>query len=110
MATLRVNNGRSVTVTIVSLAVGKNTSTRLGVPVLKCNAHRLDSATMWALGISGSKKTCEDPPMEKLIKKLAALVEVFNHSTVNNDELKDIQKLQEGFHKVYEVTRRNDTR
>jgi len=84
--------------------------TRLGVPVLKCNAHRLNSATMWALGISGSKKTCENPPMEKLMKKLAALVGVFSHSAVNNDELKDIQKLQEGFHNVYALIRRNDTR
>lgn len=40
--------------------------------------------------------------------KLAALVGVFSHPTVDNDELKDMQKLQE-VHKTYELTRR-DTR
>ena len=37
--------------------------------------------------------------MEKLMKKLAALVGVFSHSAVNNDEFKDIQteSLEEGF-------------
>ena len=46
----------------------------LGVEVLKCNAHRLNSTTMWALGVNGSVPTCENPDMEKLIKRLAALV------------------------------------
>ena len=48
--------------------------------------------------------------MEKLMKRLAALVGVFSHSAVNNDELKAIQKLQEESHKIYELIRRNDTR
>ena len=84
----------------------------LEVEVIKCNAHRLNSATMWALGICGSVKKCENPGMEKLMKKLAALVGVFSHSAVNNDEFKDIQteSLEEGFDNVLELIRRNDTR
>ena len=80
------------------------------VDVLKCNAHRLNSVTMWVLGVNGSVNTCENPVMEKLMKRLAALVGVFSHSAVNNDEVKAIQKLQEEFHKIYELIRRNDTR
>ena len=84
----------------------------LEVEVIKCNAHRLNSATMWALGICGSIKKCENPEMEKLMKKLAALVGVFSHSAVNNDDFKDIQteSLEEGFDNVLELIRRNDTR
>ena len=85
----------------------------LEVEVIECNAHRLNSATMWALGICGSvKKKWENPKMEKLMKKLAALVGVFSHSAVNNDEFKDIQteSLEEGFDNVLELIRRNDTR
>ena len=43
--------------------------------------------------------------MEKLIKKLAALVGVFSHSAVNNDEFKDIQteSLKEGFDNVLDL-------
>jgi len=87
-----------------------NACKSLDVDVLKCNAHRLNSVTMWALGVNGSVNTCENPAMEKLMKRLAALVGVFSHSAVNNDELKAIQKLQEEFHKIYELIRRNDTR
>ena len=87
-----------------------NACQSLDVDVLKCNAHRLNSVTMWAWGVNGSVNTCENPAMEKLMKRLAALVVVFSHSAVNNDELKAIQKLQEEFHKIYELIRRNDTR
>ena len=74
----------------------------LEVEVIKCNAHRLNSATIWALGICGSVKKCENPEMEKLMKKLAALAGMFSHSAVNNDEFKDIQteSLEEGFDNV----------
>ena len=84
----------------------------LEVEVIKCNAHRLNSATMWALGICGSVKKCGNPEMEKLMKKLAALVGVFSHSAVNNDEFKAIQteSLEEVFDNVLELIRRNDTR
>lgn len=87
-----------------------NACNNLGVEVLKCNAHRLNSVTMWALGINGSVKTCENPSMGKLMKRLAAVVGVFSHSAVNNDELKDIQRLQAEFQIIYELMRRNDTR
>ena len=84
----------------------------LEVEVIKCNAHRLNSAAMWALGICGSVKKCGNPEMEKLMKKLAALVGVFSHSAVNNDEFKAIQteSLEEVFDNVLELIRRNDTR
>ena len=43
--------------------------------------------------------------------KLAACVGVWSHSAVNNDKLKDIQRqLEEDFHVIYELLRRNDTR
>jgi len=87
-----------------------NACRHLGVEVLKCNALRLNSVTMWALGMNGSLKTGENTAMEKLMKRLAAIVGVFSHSAVNNDELKDIQRLQEEFHIIYELIRRNDTR
>lgn len=87
-----------------------NACRNLDVEVLKCNAHRLNSVTMWALGINGSIRTGENPAMEKLMKRLAAVVGVFSHSAVNNDELKDIQRLQEEFQIIYELIRRNDTR
>ena len=49
--------------------------------------------------------------MGALMKKLAACVGVWSHSTVNNDKLKDIQmQLEEDFHEIYELLRRNDTR
>ncbi|CAB1118168.1 unnamed protein product [Ectocarpus sp. CCAP 1310/34] len=48
--------------------------------------------------------------MGTLMKKLAAMVGVFNHSAVNNDELKELQRLEEGFSRIYELLRRNDTR
>lgn len=87
-----------------------NACRNLDVEVLKCNAHRLNSVTMWALGINGSIRTGENPAMENLMKRLAAIVGVFSHSAVNNDELKDIQRLQEEFQTIYELIRRNDTR
>ena len=49
--------------------------------------------------------------MGALMKKLATCVRVWSHSTVNNDKLKDIQRqLEEDFHEIYELRRRNDTR
>ena len=87
-----------------------NACMMLGVAVIKCNAHRLNSVTMWALGERESVKMCENSGMEKLMKRLAAVVGVFSHSAVNNDELKEIQKLQDGFSKIYDLIRRNDAR
>ena len=49
--------------------------------------------------------------MGALMKKLAACVGVWIHSAVNNDKLKDMQRwLEEDFHEIYELLRRNDTR
>ena len=44
------------------------------------------------------------------MKKLTACVGVFSHSAVNNDILKELQKLEEDLHRMYELIRRNDTR
>ena len=60
----------------------------LGVPVIKCNCRRVNSAVLWALGIAGKGRKNKD--MGELMKKLAALVGVFNHSAVNNDKLKEL--------------------
>ena len=44
-------------------------------------------------------------------EELAACVGVWSHSAVDNDKLKDIQRqLEENFHEIYELLRRNDTR
>ena len=82
----------------------------LGVEVVMCFAHRLNTVVTWMLGISGSGSTCRNPEMEKLMKTLAVCVGKFSHSVVNNSELKNVQELQKTFFKVYELIRRNDTR
>ena len=82
----------------------------LNVPVVVCNAHRLNTVVCWMLGIAGSDKTCKNPVLEKNMKKLAACVGKFSHSAVNNSDLKTIQELSPVFSKVYELIRRNDTR
>ena len=83
----------------------------LGVEVIKCNCHRVNSAVLWRLGIAGSATTCKNKPMGALMRKLAACVDVWSHSAVNNDKLKDTQRqLEEDFHEIYELLRRNDTR
>lgn len=87
-----------------------NACEALGVQVIRCNAHRLNTGTLWALGIAGSANNIKNKEMGDLMKKLAACVGVFSHSAVNNDELKEIQKLQEDLRRVYELIRRNDTR
>ena len=82
-----------------------NACAALGVEVIKCNCHRVNSAN------AGSATTCKNIPMCVLMKKLAACVGVWSHSAVNNDKLKDIQRqLEEDFHEIYELLRRNDTR
>ncbi|CAN0293947.1 unnamed protein product [Ectocarpus sp. 4 AP-2014] len=87
-----------------------NACTALGVPVVKCNCHRINSAVVWALGIAGPAATCKNALMGELMKKLAALVGVFSHSAVNNDMLKELQRLEADLHRIYELMRRNDTR
>ena len=80
-----------------------------GVEV-KCNCHRVNSAVLWSLGISGSATRCKNKAMGKLMKKLAACVGVFGHSAINNDTLKELQKLEGDLNRIYELLRRNDTR
>ena len=62
----------------------------LGVEVIKCNCHRVNSAVLWSLGISGAAAPCKNKAMGELMKKLAACVGVVSHSAVNNDMLKEL--------------------
>ena len=88
-----------------------NVCVALSVEVIKCKCHRVNSAVLWSLGIAGSATTCKNKPMGALMKNLAACVGVWSHSAVNNNKLKDIQRqLEEDFHEIYELLRRNDTR
>ena len=82
----------------------------LNIPVGVCNAHRLNTVVCRMLGISWSDKTCKNPVLEKIMKKLAACVGKFSHSAVNKSDLKTIQELSPVFSKVYELIRDNDTR
>ena len=82
-----------------------NACEALGVEVIECNCHRVNSATLWSLGISGSAATCNNKAMGDLIKKLAACVGVSSHSAVNSDKLEDIQRLVEGQQRVYDLIR-----
>ena len=52
---------------------------------------------------------CKNKAMSEL-KKLAPCVGVFRYSAVNNDMLKELQKLEEDLHLIYELIRRNDTK
>ena len=55
----------------------------LGVIVVLCCAHRLNTVVVWMLGIGGTVNTCRNKPMEVLMRKLAACVGKFSHSAVN---------------------------
>ena len=82
----------------------------LGVIVVLCCAHRLNTVVVWMLGIGGTVNTCRNKPMGVLMRKLAACVGKFSHSAVNNSELQALQELVPQFSKIYELIRRNDTR
>ena len=82
----------------------------MGVDVIKCNCHRVNSAVLWSLGISGAAARCKNKAMGELMKKLTARVGFISHSAVNNDILKELQKLEEDLHRIYELIKRNDTR
>ena len=56
----------------------------LNIPVVVCNAHRLNTGVCWMLGIAGSDKTCKNPVLEKIMKKLAACMRKFSHSAANS--------------------------
>ena len=81
----------------------------LGVKVIKCSCPRVNSAVLWSLGIPGAAARCKNKTIGELVK-LAACVGVFSHSAVNNDMLKEFQKLEEDLHRIYELIKRNDTK
>ena len=87
-----------------------NACAALGVEVIKCNCHRISSAVLWSLGIAGSATNCTNKPMGALMKTLAACFGIWSHSAVNNNKLKEQSQLEEDFHEIYELLRRNDTR
>ena len=72
----------------------ENAIEALNVPVLVCNAHRLNTVVCWLLGIAGTDKTYKNPVSAKNMKRLAACVGKFSNSAVKN--------------KVYELIRCND--
>lgn len=82
----------------------------LEVPVVLCNAHRLNTVVVWMLGIGGGPNTCKNVAMGALMRKLASCVGQFSHSCSNNTELRVFQELNAEFSRVYELIRRNDTR
>ena len=82
----------------------------MGVEVIKCNCHRVNSAVLWSLGISGAAARCKNKAIGDLMKKLAARVGFISHSAVNNDMLKELQKLEGDLHRIYKLMKRNDTR
>ncbi|CAN0543987.1 unnamed protein product, partial [Laminaria digitata] len=68
-----------------------NACKALGLDTVKCRGHRVNTATMWALGLAGATSKCKNPDSKKLVGKGAALVGVFSHSAVNNDALRKVQ-------------------
>lgn len=88
----------------------------MGVPVLICTGHRLNSGINWGIGISGSFKkatqegTCKNPVLRNLVAVMTALAGVFSHSPCNNDAFKNLQTELDQLSNALEVLRRNDTR
>ena len=60
------------------------------------------------MGISGSVARCKNKAMGELMKMLAPFVGVFSYLAVNNDMLKELQKLEEDLHRIYELIRGNN--
>ena len=87
-----------------------NACEALSVGIIKSNCHCANSAVLGSLDISGAAARCKNKSIGELVKKLAACVGVFSHSAVNNDILKELQKLEKDLHRIYEPIRRNDTR
>ena len=79
----------------------------LGVEVVMCFAHRLNTVVTWMLGTSESGSTCRDGETDE---KTSAVRQQIHPLCDNNSELKNVQELQKTFSKVYELIRRNDTR
>ena len=53
-----------------------NACAALGVEVIKCSCHRVNSAVLWSLGIAGSATRCKNKPIGAVMKKLVACVGV----------------------------------
>jgi len=53
-----------------------NACKALGLDTVKCRGHRVNTATMWALGLAGAASKCKNPDSKKLVGKGAALVGV----------------------------------
>ena len=53
-----------------------NACAALGVEVIKCNCHRVNSAVLWSLGIAGFATRCKNKPIGAVMKKLVACVGV----------------------------------
>ena len=87
----------------------------MGVPVLICSGHRLNSAVSRATGITGSfnkdgSGTCKNRPCKELVTKATAMVGRMTHSVCNNDAFKKVQQEVSELTSILELTRRNDTR
>lgn len=91
-----------------------NAMALLGIIVIICSGHRLNSVVGWGLGINGSYKdghgTCKNPALRALMAKMTACAGVFSHSPCYNDALKDIQREFNELSRMLEIVRRNDTR
>lgn len=72
----------------------------LGVEVIKCNAQRLNSASL-RLGIDDTDKTCKNRQAGKLINRLSTCVGVFSQSAVNNHQLENFREVLEEFVRMY---------
>lgn len=93
-----------------------NAFASMGVPVLICTGHRLNSGINWGMGIAGSfvkatqTGTCKNPELRNLTAVMTALAGVFSHSPCNNDAFKKLQTELDELCTALEVLRRNDTR
>ena len=96
-----------------------NAFRNLGVPVLVCTGHRLNTAIKWSLGIAGTFTaggggTCKNAQLRSLLQRASAMVGVFSRSPVSNDEFKSLQREMKHMNgdipDVLELIQRNDTR
>ena len=78
--------------------------------VIKCTCQRVNCPVLWSLAISVSAAGCKNKAMGELMSKLVACVGVFSYPAVNNDMLKELQKLEEDLPRIYVPIGRNDTR
>lgn len=92
-----------------------NAFDNMGVPVLICSGHRLNSAVSWSTGIGGTYAkdgagTCKNRACRDLVTKVTAMVGHMTHSVCNNDAFKKVQAEVTELTSLLELVRRNDTR